>query len=452
MTVSASAIKKTPLEPWLAKKIGIGVEALTREMISQYQLEKLRETIRWVYNRSPFYRELLKGLTKPELTCLADLCRFPFTTADDIRQYGLKFLCVSQGDISRVVTLDSSGTTGKAKRLYFTAFDQELTINFFQYGMSTLVEAGDRVLILLPGERPGSVGDLLAIALNRLGAETVPHGVVSNIPETLKIIAREKVTSLVGIPVQVLALARYADKVAQKSFHLKSVLLSTDHVPQAIVRELGRLWGCQVFEHYGMTEMGLGGGTSCGAHAGYHLHEADFYFEIVDPLTGEPLPEGQEGEVVVTTLTRQGMPLIRYRTGDISRFLSEPCGCGAILRRLELITQRTNSRILTNAHQYFSMADLDEALFAVDEVICFTAAVDNVRRATMLNISAATVSRPGENSAGKLDKVLDAVPAICQARQAGKLTVNVKNIDCGNILTSSTTKRAIIELERDDAK
>ena len=89
-----------------------------------------------------------------------------------------------------------------------------------------------------------------------------------------------------------------------------------------------------------MTEMGLGGGVQCSARQGYHLREADLYFEIVDPHSGEPLPEGELGEVVFTTLTREGMPLIRYRTGDLSRFLPGQCPCGTLLRSMESIRQR----------------------------------------------------------------------------------------------------------------
>jgi len=259
--MSAITLKKNLLEAWIKKKIGIREGALNREHISQYQLEKVRQTIRRAYGNSPFYRTLLKDVADIEMSSLADLHRFPFTTADHIRDQALQFLCVSQSNISRIVTLDSSGTTGKAKRIYFTAADQELTIDFFEQGMFTIVKPGDRVLILLPSERVGSVGDLLMTALKRAGAKPILHGVVRNVSETLEIMAREKIDSVVGIPVQVLALARYTE-FSGKTVGLKSVLLSTDYVPEAITLELGRVWGCQVFEHYGMTEMGLGGGLT----------------------------------------------------------------------------------------------------------------------------------------------------------------------------------------------
>ncbi|MGC1456417.1 MAG: phenylacetate--CoA ligase family protein, partial [Nitrospirota bacterium] len=113
-------IKKTPLDAWISGKIGAEKRKLTGQAIELYQLQKLRETIRLAYSRSPFYRNSLKGIAEKEITGLSDLMSFPFTTAEDIREHSLQLLCVSQDEIGRVVTLETSGTTGKSKRIYFT--------------------------------------------------------------------------------------------------------------------------------------------------------------------------------------------------------------------------------------------------------------------------------------------------------------------------------------------
>ena len=435
-------IKKTPLDAWIAGKISSEKLTLTRHEIESYQLQKLGETIRLAYDRSPFYRNLLKGFAETEITSLSDLMSFPFTTAEDIREHSLQLLCVSQDEIKRVVTLDTSGTTGKSKRIYFTPSDQELTIDFFRHGMSTLVEAGDRVMILLPCEREGSVGDLLAAALARLGVTPVRQGIVRNIPETLNILRKNNVNCLVGIPVQVLALARYAD-AADIPINLKSVLLSTDYIPAVIVHEMEHLCGCRVFEHYGMTEMGLGGAVECEAHSGYHLRESDLLFEIVDGA-GNLVPEGQRGEVVFTTLTRQGMPLIRYRTGDVSRFLPGLCKCGAVIRRLDRIT-RMGNWVSIGENQHFNMSDLDENIFAVPGVVDFTASVDNARKATVLNIRAVTVARPDQVIESVVAGALDAVDSIGKARMEGKLKLAFKAVRCDGTLSIGTGKRTITE-------
>ncbi len=121
------------------------------------------------------------------------------------------------------------------------------------------------------------------------------------------------------MPGQVVRLARSAAGRRIGPGRIKSVLLSGDHVTPAMRAAIEQAWDCRVFEHYGSTEVGLGGAVQCRAHAGLHVREADLLFEVVDPATGRALPDGADGELVVTTLTRRGMPLIRFRTGDLVR-------------------------------------------------------------------------------------------------------------------------------------
>ncbi|GAP13634.1 coenzyme F390 synthetase [Longilinea arvoryzae] len=404
----------TPLDSWIIHKIG-HPGRLTRQAIEEYQLEQLRETLCLARSQSPFYRKHLSRAPEP-LSSLGDLAQFPFTAAQDIRDFGLQFLCVSQDKIQRVVTLDTTGTTGQPKRIYFTEEDQELTTDFFHNGMATFTAPGDRVLILLPCERAGSVGDLLATGLQRLGAEPIRHGIVRDIAQTLGVMRAEKVDSLVGIPVQVLGLARHSPE-----FRLKSVLLSTDYVPDAVVRAVEREWHCQVYNHYGMTEMGLGGGVECLAHRGYHLREADLYFEIVHPETGQPVAEGETGEVVFTTLTRAGMPLIRYRTGDISRFIPGACPCGTSLKNLEWIRARKTGRVAVGPVESLTIADLDEALFSVDSVYDYDASVSHEPGRDILHLSV-YVTREDEPALKKrIAESLETIPAVQQAMSQASL-------------------------------
>ncbi len=434
----------TPLDPWIVSKLD-QAGPLTREALEAYQLEKLRETLELVRRKSRFYQKRLAAAPR-HISSLSDVAQFPFTTAQDIRQEGLQFLCVSQGDIQRVVTLDTSGTTGHPKRLYFTQQDQELTIDFFHIGMSTFTEPGDKVLILLPCERVGSVGDLLAMALLRLGARPVKHGVVRDVSKTLDVMRQGQVNGLVGIPAQVLALARCGEE--QK---LKSVLLTTDHVPNAITRAVEHAWNCRVYNHYGMTEMGLGGGVECQARRGYHLREADLYFEIVNPATGEAAADGETGEVVFTTLTRRGMPLIRYRTGDLSRFIPGECPCGTALKTLERVRQRASGYVAVGDGPYLTIADLDEALFSVEGLLDFSVIINassqNVRanpcgqvqelpriidkipinrvEKDCLNIQVSVAERMGTDIEAVVEAALNSIPAIRLARAASQLDIAV---------------------------
>jgi hypothetical protein len=180
-------------------------------------------------------------------------------------------------------------------------------------------------------------------------------------------------------------------------------------------------WGCRVFNHYGMTEMGLGGGVECAALAGYHLREADLLFEVVDPESGEVLPEGEEGEVVFTTLTRRGMPLIRYRTGDIARFIPEPCPCGTVLKRLSPVKDRVQGRIVLTGGGFLSMSVLDEVLFAVKGVANFKAAISNENNRDRLEITVQAAGKAPGNISALIEQALYSVPVISHNSRQGKL-------------------------------
>lgn len=418
-------VETTPMDAWIARKIGVAGSKPTRDRIEAYQLRQLDETLRYARSKSPFYRNRLSGVGAAGLSGLADLSRLPFTTAADPRCNGLQLLCVSQGEIERVVTLQTSGTTSEPKRIYFTRGDQELTLDFFRIGMSTFVAEGERVLILLPGERPGSVGDLLATALRRMNVEPIPHGPVKDVSRTLDIIANERIDCLVGMPAQLLWLARAGEAIGKAPPRIRSVLLTADYVPPAIAREIRRIWGCELFEHYGMTEMGLGGGVECRAHQGYHMREADLYLEIVDPRTGRQLPDGARGEVVVTTLTRRGMPLIRYRTGDISRFIPGPCPCGTSLKRLERVRGRLDDSVRLADRYLLSMADLSDALFPVRGLLGFTAAVTGITEGEALHIEATSVEGAESEVRAAIRVALGTVPPVAAAMSAGRVEFSV---------------------------
>lgn len=365
-----------PLDSWIKEKTnGIDLRA--------WQLSKLNETLELARSKSAFYKKHFEGLPET-LSALDDLRQFPFTAAEDIRQNPLRFVCVSQSEIQRIVTLQTSGTTGEPKRIFFTAEDQELTIDFFGVGMSTLTEPDERVLIFLPGETPGSVGDLLRMGLERKGRKPIPYGMVKD-------------------PFHALSIAR---RWSPKNKAPRTVLLSTDYVPAAIVDVLESIWGCKVFNHYGTTEMGLGGGVECEAHRGYHLREADMLFEIVNPETGEPVSDGEYGEVVFTTLTRRGMPLIRYRMGDRSRFIVGKCPCGTKLRTMEKIRGRF-SGFVSMGEETLKLPDFDEALFKIQELLNFSVTVSSSGGDESLLVEAHTLT--DEDSTREVEQAVESL-------------------------------------------
>jgi phenylacetate-coenzyme A ligase PaaK-like adenylate-forming protein len=433
-------INKTPLENWIRQRLAVHAP-LTSSDIAAYQLEKLKEVVAYARERSPFYRELFAGIGP--MNSLADFERLPFTTPAHVREQGLRMVCTSLGEIERIVTLQTSGTTGASKRLFFTGGDLESTIDFFANGMSTMVEAGETVIIFLPGEQPDSVGDLLARGLDRIGVKAVIHGPVRDDAAARAEIMRHRGACLVGIPTQILSLACGAGSDVIPTGWVKSVLLSTDYVPAAIGERLEKRWGCRLFTHYGMTETGLGGGVECEAREGYHLREADLYTEIVDPLTGQPVADGVEGEVVFTTLTRTGMPLIRYRTGDRARMLTEPCPCGSVLRRLGPVRGRFEAAVPLGHGLSLTMPILDEALFAIDGVLNYAAEVrrfaDQDQLHLCLQVSAGKEERIAREAVAMLLRKEPVAPLFRQKA----LVLRSITFDTAGWFTTGTGKRQI---------
>ncbi|SHH71278.1 Phenylacetate-coenzyme A ligase PaaK, adenylate-forming domain family [Clostridium magnum DSM 2767] len=358
-------MKLTPIEKWILDKTGI--EKRDIKEIEKYQLNKIKEVIEYAKKYSNFYKELLGDNYESSINSLEDFEKIPFTLPHHIRNSPLSFLCVSQKDIARVVTLRSSGTSGQEKRIFFTEKDLQLTIDFFKHGMSCLVDKGDKVLVLLPGESYGSIGDLLKKALKEVDIECYVQGVLTNTKDTANLIQDKEISCIVGIPIQLLHLSRVESTIFKNN--IKRVLLSTDYVPETLIKEITDKFGCQVFTHYGMTEMGYGGGVECEALSGYHMRDADLYFEIIDPITGKRVEDGQQGEVVFTTLTREGMPLIRYRTGDIASFSSKSCSCGTFFKTMNRVSGRLENSIILDDNIIIHMRDLDEVIFSFPEVI-----------------------------------------------------------------------------------
>ena len=358
----------TPLENWILERTRIASKS--QDALQAYQLERLIQTLAYAKEKSRFYPARLKEVNLGAITSLKDFECIAFTTPEDIKENASDFVCVPSSGIERIVTLNTSGTTGDEKRIFFTHEDLEATIDFFQYGMNCLVDKSDTVMVLLPGPTYGSIGDLLQKALAKSGIPCIVHGLLSDVEKTAQCIEKNNITCIVGIPMQVLYLSRVKPELFYT--HIKKVLLSTDYVPDALVEALSRNSTCKVFNHYGMTEMGYGGGVECECLDGYHLRENDLYFEIIDPLSGESVQDGEYGEVVFTTLCRQAMPLIRYKTGDRARFLTQPCACGTFLRTMEKVQGRMENKAYINQHE-IHLRELDEILLAHDEVVDYKA-------------------------------------------------------------------------------
>lgn len=446
-------IRVTPLDGWVREKISISCDMVGTEFIEaleDYQLRKINETIEYASRNAPFYRRWLSILPTEPLTALSDIARIPFTIPSDIAHDPFHLLAVRQDDVAQIVTLRTSGSTGEAKRLFFTEEDLELTTDFFHRGMATLVRPGQKVAILLPGAMLDSVGNLLMRGLRRMDVQALVYGPVADPFDAARAIGSFGAHCLVGIPTQVLAVAHSWVGTAIGKGCIESVLLSTDYVPRAIAKTLEDVWGCRVFNHYGMTEMGLGGGVECEALDGYHLREADLYFEIVDHETGEVCPDGAVGEVVFTTLTRRGMPLIRYRTGDIARIVPEPCPCGSALRRMERVRGRWDDILRLCPEYTLMLSDMDEVLFRLPGLLDYRVMVSKGRDGRFQLHIDVHRAEGGSTTDQEVIQILSELDAIQKGIAGAYLELPAVRFSAdGRWITNGVSKRKIVILPGD---
>lgn len=368
------------LDAWVGRTIGASPRP-TREDIDAYQLRCLDETIAHARSQSPFYRQRPDWPEAFRLAEVGDMARLPLTTAADLVRGDPSLIALPMREAVRLVTIPTSGTSGQHKRLFFTEADIEATVDYFEHGMATIVRPGSCVAVAFPAQRPDSVGDLLMRGLTRLGAFPVALPVDGSLDMLVDALRELQPAAIAGMPVTLGAAARRMETDGGSPLRIETALVSADSVSPSFKAALAVVWGTEVFEHWGMTETGYGGALACEAHDGLHIRETDLYVEIIDPDTGQVLPAGCEGEIVLTTLRRRGLPLIRYRTGDGGSIAETPCRCGSVLRRLRLGGRIGGPSVLDEGHLTADI--INETVFAVGGVIDFSVEVTTGRNARL---------------------------------------------------------------------
>lgn len=349
-------MKRTNLENWICE-----IEALpnlTREGLEALQLARLNELLGRLNAQSRFYVNLTNKLNH-----LRDLQALPFTTPQMLAEHPGKFLLTSQSEVSRVISGATSGTTGPAKRVFYTDADTEHTVGFFAAGISEMLFKGEKCLIAFPFTGPFGLGDLIAKAVERLGGIPIKAGFGQSWEAMISLIHKTQPETYIGFPVTLLGLAR----MYGENFPIRRALVSGDACPPGVMAELEKLLGSKLYPHYGSRECGLGGAVTCPAHRGMHLRENHIIAEIVDE-DGTVLPDGEYGELVITTIGAEAMPLLRYRTGDYTRILP-PCPCGGVTKRLDTVSRRDGS---------IRIEELDSALFSLDQLIDYQVSFDGM--------------------------------------------------------------------------
>nr|WP_155932846.1 AMP-binding protein [Pseudodesulfovibrio alkaliphilus] len=429
-----------PLDLWLAHRTGLDAPP-SRRRLDAWLLDRLRETVDHAQCASPFYARHLADAKSRDIATFQDFSRLPTIGPEHLRDAPEGLLCVSRDEIARVVTLRTSGTTGPAKRVFHTAEDMEATVDYFAWGMAGIAAPGDTALILMPDERPGGVARLLTQALARSGVNAAVHGVMENADAALDQCLEAEARCVVGSPAHLNLLARAGERRGLPRGRVRSVLLCWDMIPEAVVRNCTRIFGCRTFRHWGMIETGLGGAVECTPGSGLHLRETDVFLEIIDPATGQILPDGEYGEMVVTTPLRRGMPLIRYRTGDMGRILPGRCACPSPLRRLDpLIWRGTDSVDLGG--RTLTLRELGQCLYALPELDDFAAGFGQ----GVLRILACG----GRGLREAVNGALASLPAVARGLCSGALALDIQTRKHGAPAIPGLDKRRITILGGND--
>jgi phenylacetate-CoA ligase len=344
------------------------LETLSPAAMRDLQLNRLRDTLR-VAENSPFYRERLKeaGLSADNLKNLDDLRRLPFTVKDELRSRGKDMLTRPLSDMVRLHA--SSGTTGQATVIYYTRKDIEAWADLLARSM------------YMAGMRPGDVfQNMMGYGLftgglgfhygaERLGALTIPVG-AGNSKRQVQLIEQFATTAVHIIPSYALYLLNtFAELgVDPKGLSLKIAFIGAEPHTEDMRRRIEAAYGLKAYNSYGLSEMnGPGVAFECPEQNGMHVWEDAYFLEVIDPHTLEPSPPGTVGELVFSNLTREGMPLLRYRTRDLASFDEAPCPCGRTHRRISRIQGRTDDMIIIKGVNVFPM-QIEKVLMALPEV------------------------------------------------------------------------------------
>jgi phenylacetate-CoA ligase len=345
-------------------------ECMDRTELAALQLRRLQSTVAWVYERVPYYREQLeaRGIKPRDIKSLADARRLPFTDKSALRDtYPFGMFAVSLDEVVRLHS--SSGTTGKPIVVGYTRGDintwTELTA---RVSAAAGVHRGDLVdMSFLYGMFTGGWG--MHYGIERLGATIIPAG-SGNTERHIMMMQDFGTTVLVSTPSYALYLAEVGEGMGIDfgKLPLRLGLFGGEPSSAAAKREIEARLGIKATDNYGLSEvMGPGVSGECECAAGLHIAEDHVLWELVDPETGEPVEEGQQGELVFTSLTKEAFPVLRYRTHDLTTVTTERCECGRTLARMQPVRARTDDMLIIRGVNVFP-SQIEDVIFRIEGV------------------------------------------------------------------------------------
>lgn len=335
-------------------------------MMSSEVLQQIKVQINRVKKADGFYAKLLEGIDVNSISSQEDFEKLPFSEKDNLRDaYPLGLSVVSEEDIVRIHS--SSGTTGTPVIIPYTQKDVDDWAELFKrcYEIAGLTKK-DRIHIT-PGYGLWTAGIGFQLGAEKLGTMTIPMG-PGNTDKQIKFMEDMQSTVLCATSSYALLLAEEIQKRKIKDkIHLKKGIIGSERWGEKMRARISNELGVELFDIYGLTEVyGPGIAINCEHNAGMHYFDDFLYFEIIDPKTGKVLPEGELGELVITTLQKEGAPLIRYRTHDLTRIIPGECPCGRSYPRIDVILGRTDDMVKVKGVNIFP-GQIDDILKEVKD-------------------------------------------------------------------------------------
>ena len=345
-------------------------ECMAREDLEQLQLVRLQSTLYRVGTHVPFYKKKFDELkfNYDDVRSLDDLRRLPFTIKQDLRDnypYGL--FAVPLRDVVRVHS--SSGTSGQATVVGYTRNDIKTWSNLVARVTTTAGVTKNDVIQIAYGYGLFTGGFGLHYGAELVGTSVIPIS-SGNTKRQIQIMQDFKTTALVCTPSYALVMADTMMEMGinPNGLSLRYGLFGGEPWSEGMRREINEKLGIIATDNYGLSEvMGPGVSGECLECNGLHINEDHFLLEILDPNTLEPVPEGEVGELVITTLTKEAFPMIRYRTRDLTRFIPGPCACGRTIRRMQRVMGRSDDMLIIKGVNVFPM-QIETVLFEVEGV------------------------------------------------------------------------------------
>jgi phenylacetate-CoA ligase len=399
-------------------------ECMAREDLEQLQLERLQSTLYRVGTNVPFYKKKFEQIkfNYDDIRSLDDLRRLPFTEKQDLRaNYPYGLFAVPLRDVVRVHS--SSGTSGQATVVGYTRNDIKTWSGLVARIITAAGVTKNDVIQIAFGYGLFTGGFGLHYGAELLGASVIPIS-AGNTKRQIQIMQDFKTTALVCTPsyALVLADAMMDMGINPNGLSLRYGLFGGEPWSEAMRQEIHQKLGIIATDNYGLSEvMGPGVAGECQQCNGLHVNEDHFLLEILDPKTFEPVPEGEIGELVITTLTKEAFPMIRYRTRDLTRFIPGTCACGRTLKRMERVMGRSDDMLIIKGVNVFPM-QIEKVLFEVEGTEPhYQIIVDRENHADKITVMVEVMESIFFDEMKKQRQVIDTI----KSRLASELGVNV---------------------------